>query len=81
MMRERSWLVKANNCSHSTSEGTSLSAGVCPALAFLAAVELSAQTGSAPNQSAIQANSNRVPAGKLENGVLTLHLELRQGDR
>jgi len=54
---------------------------VCPALAFLAAVELSAQTGSAPNQSAIQANSNRVPAGELENGVLTLHLELRQGDR
>jgi hypothetical protein len=32
MMRERSWLVKANNCSHSTSEGTPLSAGVCPAL-------------------------------------------------
>jgi manganese oxidase len=29
---------------------------------------------------AIQANSNRVPAGKLENGILTLHLELRQGD-
>ena len=28
----------------------------------------------------IQANSNRVPAGKLENGILTLHLELRQGD-
>jgi manganese oxidase len=29
---------------------------------------------------AIQANSNRVPAGSLENGILTLHLELRQGD-
>jgi FtsP/CotA-like multicopper oxidase with cupredoxin domain len=28
---------------------------------------------------AIQSNSNRVPAGKLENGVLTLHLQLRQG--
>ena len=29
---------------------------------------------------AIQANSNRAPAGGLEKGVLTLHLELRQGD-
>jgi hypothetical protein len=29
---------------------------------------------------AIQANSNRVPAGSLENGILKLHLELRQGD-
>lgn len=29
---------------------------------------------------AIQANSNRVPAGTLENGILTIHLELRQGD-
>ncbi len=28
----------------------------------------------------IQANSNQTAAGKLENGVLTLHLELRQGD-
>jgi len=27
-----------------------------------------------------QANSNRAPAGKLENGILTLHLEPRQGD-
>jgi hypothetical protein len=50
------------------------------ALAFLAAVELSAQTGSASNQSVIQANSNRLPAGKLENGILTLHLELLRGD-
>jgi len=49
-------------------------------LAFLAAVELSAQPESDPTQSRIQANSNRVPAGKLEKGVLTLHLELRQGD-
>jgi FtsP/CotA-like multicopper oxidase with cupredoxin domain len=29
---------------------------------------------------AIQANSNRAPAGKLEDGILTLHLELRQAD-
>jgi FtsP/CotA-like multicopper oxidase with cupredoxin domain len=28
----------------------------------------------------IEANSNRVPAGKLENGILTIHLELRQAD-
>jgi FtsP/CotA-like multicopper oxidase with cupredoxin domain len=31
----------------------------------------------APEQ--IRANQNRTPAGKLENGVLTLHLELRSG--
>jgi FtsP/CotA-like multicopper oxidase with cupredoxin domain len=49
-------------------------------LAPLAPVEWSAQTESAPTQSRIQANSNRAPAGKLENGILTLHLELRQGD-
>jgi len=29
---------------------------------------------------AIQPNSNQTAAGKLENGVLTLHLELRRGD-
>jgi FtsP/CotA-like multicopper oxidase with cupredoxin domain len=29
---------------------------------------------------AIEANSNRTPAGVLEHGVLTLHLELRQAD-
>ncbi len=28
----------------------------------------------------IRANSNQTAAGKLENGVLTLHLELQQGD-
>lgn len=28
----------------------------------------------------IEANSNRAPAGKLENGVLTLHLEMREAD-
>jgi len=28
----------------------------------------------------IEANSNRVPAGKLENGVLTLHLEMREAN-
>ncbi len=40
------------------------------ALAFLAAAELSAQTGSALSQPVIQANSNRLPSGKLENGIL-----------
>ena len=29
---------------------------------------------------AIQSNSNQTAAGRLEDGVLTLHLELRQGD-
>jgi FtsP/CotA-like multicopper oxidase with cupredoxin domain len=29
---------------------------------------------------AIQSNSNKTPGGKLENGVLTLHLQLLQGD-
>src|SRR5262249_1387053 len=28
----------------------------------------------------ISGNDNRTPAGKLESGVLTLHLELRQGN-
>jgi FtsP/CotA-like multicopper oxidase with cupredoxin domain len=35
---------------------------------------------SLPVSVVIQANPNRAPAGKLEKGVLTLHLELRQGD-
>ena len=34
---------------------------------------------SLPASVAIQANHNRAPAGKLEKGVLTLHLEVRQG--
>jgi FtsP/CotA-like multicopper oxidase with cupredoxin domain len=50
------------------------------ALSFFARVELSKQSGSAASQSRIQANSNRTPSGKLEHGILTLHLELRQGD-
>jgi hypothetical protein len=50
------------------------------ALIFLAPVELSSQSESAATQSRIQANSNRESAGKLENGILTLHLELQQGD-
>jgi FtsP/CotA-like multicopper oxidase with cupredoxin domain len=32
------------------------------------------------HRAAIRANDNRIPAGKLENGVLTLHLELTSGD-
>jgi hypothetical protein len=59
---------------------TALHSLLFAALAFLAAAELSAQTGSALNQSVIQANSNRLPAGKLENGILTLHLDLLLGD-
>jgi len=50
------------------------------ALAFLPASGWSAQSASASALPVIQANSNRVPAGKLENGILTLSLELRQGD-
>ena len=50
------------------------------ALIFLAPVEFSGQSESRATQSRIQANSNRESAGKRENGILTLHLELRQGD-
>ena len=50
------------------------------ALAFLPAAGLSAQSVSSPALPAIQANSNRASAGKLENGILMLNLELRQGD-
>ena len=49
-------------------------------VALLAAVQLSGQSVSTLVSPAIQANSNRAPAGGLEKGVLTLHLELRQGD-
>ena len=49
-------------------------------MALLAAVQLSAQSVPTPVSPAIQANSNRAPAGGLEKGVLTVHLELRQGD-
>ena len=50
-----------------------------PVLAVFVSWHLPAQSPSGKSPS-IQANSNRVPAGKLENGILTLHLELRQGD-
>jgi len=49
-------------------------------LAVFAACPLTAQTPPATDSLAIQINSNRTPGGKLEHGVLTLHLELRQGD-
>lgn len=50
-------------------------------LVVLVATHTQLPAQSPPGMSpAIQANSNRVPAGKLENGILTLHLELRQGD-
>jgi hypothetical protein len=53
----------------------------CSALMGLVATHTQLPAQSPPKMSpAIQANSNRVPAGKLENGILTLHLELRQGD-
>ena len=48
-------------------------------LALLAALHLTAQSPPA-EQTRIQANANRIPAGKLENRVLTLHLELREGN-
>jgi FtsP/CotA-like multicopper oxidase with cupredoxin domain len=41
---------------------------------------LTTQSPPATGALAIQANSNRTPAGKLEHGVLILHLELRQAD-
>jgi len=50
------------------------------ALVILAAFPLTAQSPPATDSLAIQANSNRTPAGKLNGGVLTLHLELRQAD-
>ena len=43
-------------------------------------VESVAQSPRTVPSIAIQYNSNQTAAGKLENGVLTLHLELRQGD-
>src|SRR5215472_4818550 len=42
----------------------------------LAAMSCFAAEGALPN---ISANDNRVAAGRLEAGVLTLHLELREG--
>jgi len=41
---------------------------------------LAAQSPPASDPPRIDANSNRTPAGKLENGVLTLRLEMRQAD-
>ena len=53
----------------------------CSALVVLVATHTQLRAQSPPGMiPAIQANSNRVPAGKLENGILTLRLELRQGD-
>jgi FtsP/CotA-like multicopper oxidase with cupredoxin domain len=53
------------------------------ALAALALPTQFARTPQSPPSDAsrsIQANANRIPGGKLENGVLTLHLELREGE-
>lgn len=44
---------------------------------LLTIAQLSAQTPATPR---IQANSNRTPAGTMENGILTLHLVLQQAD-
>lgn len=49
-------------------------------VACLSALPSTAQSSSTVATATIQANDNRVPGGKLENGVLTLHLELREGD-
>jgi hypothetical protein len=43
---------------------------------WLVAISCFAAEDALPN---ISANDNRVPAGRLEAGVLTLHLELRKG--
>jgi FtsP/CotA-like multicopper oxidase with cupredoxin domain len=64
-------------------ERTSQTAWLRLAVGFFALLRSSeAKARSQPEATtfAIQANSNRTPAGKLENGVLTLHLELRRGD-
>ena len=50
------------------------------ALAVFLPFPLTAQSPPATNSQVIQANSNRTPGGKLDHGVLTLHLELRQAD-
>jgi FtsP/CotA-like multicopper oxidase with cupredoxin domain len=51
---------------------------VLVALGLLATAQLPESIST--STSVIQANSNREPAGKLEKGVLTLRLEVRQGD-
>jgi len=48
----------------------------CLAVIPILAAILSAQS---PAADEILANQNRTPAGKLENGVLTVHLEIREG--
>ncbi len=50
--------------------------GIVLVLLFLAAWEMHAETPTLP---LVMANDNRTPAGQLENGVLELRLELRQG--
>lgn len=45
----------------------------------LAGPSAAIQSGSPPALDAIRANDNRVPAGKLSSGVLTLHLEIKSG--
>src|SRR6266568_1649637 len=49
----------------------------CAAIAILCLLGFVA---AAAQSTRIQANDNRVPGGKLENGVLTLHLELSEAD-
>ena len=48
----------------------------CIAVIHILATIVSAQS---PASDEILANQNRTPAGKLENGVLTVHLEIREG--
>jgi manganese oxidase len=52
---------------------------ICIMVVGLGAESVAQSPRTAPSV-AIQCNSNKTPAGKLENGVLTLHLELLQGD-
>jgi manganese oxidase len=80
MVPERLSLVEAYRLFTEAISRVVLNSIALAALAILAPVELSAQSESAPTESRIQANFNRAPVGKLENGILTLHLELRQGD-
>jgi hypothetical protein len=53
---------------------------LAPALALATHFAGTAQSSSAIATNSILANENRTPAGTLENGILTLHLEWREGE-
>lgn len=59
---------------------TAMNSFALAALALPIQLLSTAQVSPAIASSSIQANANRIPAGKSENGVLTLRLELREAD-